>query len=149
MPLVSLTRLRLRSFRFLLPFAWQSHRISRQAERTPGFLAGQVYGDPLRLTFWTATVWESEAAMRGFRGSGAHQIAMSKLPEWCDEASVAHWNQPGSEVPELKVTLRRMQAEGRLLRVRHASPDHAAGKIAADGRLPARGKRLAPRLPPA
>ena len=144
MPLVSLTRLRLRSFRYLLHFAWTSHRISRQAERTPGFLTGQVYGDPLRLTFWTATLWESEAAMRGFRGSGVHQVAMPGLAQWCDEANVAHWNQPGAEVPETKIALRRMQAEGRLLRVRFPSPDHAAGRIAADDRAPAKGTRLRP-----
>ena len=141
MPFVSLTRLRLRSFRYLLPFAWQSHRISRQARRTPGLLTGQVYGDPMRLTFWTATVWENEAAMSGFRGSGAHQAAMPRLGHWC-EASVVHWNQPGSEIPEPEIALRRMQAEGRLLRVRHPSPDHTAGKIAADGRPPIRGARL-------
>ena len=148
MPLISLTRLRLRSFRFMLPFAWQSNRISRQAERAPGFRTGMVYGDPLRLTFWTATVWESETAMRGFRGSGVHQIAMPKLGHWCDEASVVHWNQPGSEVPETEIALRRMQNEGRLLRVRSPSSDHAAGRIAADNRAPARGNRLTRRSIP-
>jgi hypothetical protein len=145
MPLISLTRLRLRSFRYLLQFAWQSHRISRQAERTPGFLAGKVYGDPRHLTFWTATVWENDAAMRSFRGSGPHQIAMPRLAHWCDEASVVHWNQPGSEVPEPDIALRRMRAEGRLMRVRHPSLQHAAGKIAADGRPPARGSSLGKR----
>ena len=147
MPLISLTRLRLRSFRFMLPFAWQSHRVSRQAERSPGFLTGVAYGDPPRLTFWTATVWESEAVMRDFRGAGVHQAAMPKLGHWCDEASVVHWNQPGIEVPETEIALRRMQNEGRLLRVRFPSPDHAAGRIAADNRAPARGNRLTPRLP--
>ncbi len=142
MPLVSLTRLRLRSFLYLLPFAWQSHRISRQAERAAGFIAGQVYGDPQRVTFWTATIWESEDAMRAFRGSGAHQPAMLKLGHWCDEASVVHWNQPGSQIPEPGIALRRMQAEGRPLRVRHPSPEHAAGKIAADGVPPGRGGPL-------
>ena len=129
------------------PFAWQSHRISRQAESTPGFLAGKVYGDPLRLTFWTATVWENETMMRGFRGSGAHQVAMPKLGHWCDEASVVHWNQPGGEVPEPEIALRRMQAEGRLLRVRFPSLDHAAGRIAADNRAPAGGSSLNPHRP--
>jgi hypothetical protein len=144
MPLVSLTRLRLRGFRYLLQFGWQSHRISRQAEHAPGFVAGQVYADPLRLTFWTVTVWENEAAMRGFRASGAHQAVMPRLGHWCDEASVAHWNQPGSKVPETSIALRRMQAEGRPLRVRFPSPDHAAGRIAADNRAPVRGTQLSP-----
>jgi hypothetical protein len=142
MPLVSLTRLRLRSFLYLLPFAWQSNRIARQAERAAGFLTGQVYGDPQRLTFWTATLWEREDAMRGFRGSGVHRASMPKLVDWCDEGSVVHWNQPGSEIPEPGIALRRMQAEGRPLRVRHPSPEHAAGKIAADGRAPGRGSLL-------
>ena len=142
MPFVSLTRLRLRGFRYLLQFAWQSHRVSRQAERTPGFVAGQVYGDLPRLTFWTATLWENEAAMRGFRGSGAHQVVMPRLAQWCDEASVVDWNQPGSEVPETSIALRRMQAEGRPLRVRFPSPEHAGGRIAADNRAPGRGTPL-------
>jgi hypothetical protein len=145
MPLVSLTRLRLRSFLHLIPFAWTSNRISRQAARAPGFIAGQVYGDPARLTFWTATLWENEAAMKAFRGSGVHQAAMPRLADWCDEASVAHWNQPGSEVPDPEITLRRMQADGRPLRVRYPSPEHSAGKIAADGRQPANGTHLVKR----
>jgi hypothetical protein len=142
MPLVSLTRLRLRSFLYLLPFAWQSNRVARQAERAAGFVAGEVYGDPQRLTFWTATIWESEAAMRDFRGSGVHQTVLPKFAHWCDEGSVLHWNQPGSEIPNSEIVLRRMQAEGRPLRVRHPSPEHAAGKIAADGRPPGRGSPL-------
>jgi len=142
MPFISITRLRLRGFLYLLPFAWQSNRIARQAERAPGFVTGQVYGDPMRLTFWTATVWENEAAMRGFRGSGAHQAAMPRLGHWCDEASVAHWNQPGAESPEPGIALRRMQAEGRPLRVHHPSPEHATGKLAADNRPPDRGTPL-------
>ena len=142
MPLVSLTRLRLRSFLYLLPFAWQSNRIARQAERAAGFIAGQVNGDPQRLTFCTATIWESDAAMRDFRGSGMHQAAMPRLGHWCDEGSVVHWNQPGSEIPDPGIALRRMQAEGRPLRVRHPSPEHAAGKIATDVRAPGRGSLL-------
>jgi len=108
-------------------------------------LRSAVGGWPLPPTDWTATAWESEAAMRSFRGSGVHQVAMPNLAHWCDEASVVHWNQPGNEVAEPGVILRRMRAEGRLLRVRHPSPEHAAGKIAVDGRLPVRGGRLAPR----
>lgn len=142
MALVAITRLRLRRFRYLAPFAWQSHLSARQAAHSPGFLDGQASGEVLRLTFWTMTVWENEAAMRGFRASGAHQRAMPKLALWCDEASVAHWEQAAPDVPGPDATLRRMQAEGRPLRLRHPSPDHAAGNVAADSRPPVRGSRI-------
>lgn len=144
MAVVALTRLRLRAYRYLLPFAWRSRQSARQAQRTPGFLAGRLYGDPLRLTFWTVTAWESEAAMHAFRGTGDHQRIMPKLAHWCDEASVAHWAQSSSDIPEPDELLARMCADGRLSRVRHPSADHAAGRVAADGRAPAPGPLLHP-----
>jgi len=142
MPLVSITRLRLRRFRYMPAFAWHSMLSARQASRMPGFFTGWLSGNPLHRTFWTATVWENEAAMRAFRGSGAHQRAMRKLFAWCDEASVAHWEQPGIEAPDANHVLAPMQAMGRLLRVQYPSSDHAAGRIAADGRPPLRGSPL-------
>jgi hypothetical protein len=38
MPLVAVTRLRIRSFRFLLPFAWHTWRSFRQAKQAAGSL---------------------------------------------------------------------------------------------------------------
>ena len=145
MPFVAITRLRLRGFRYLLPFAWQSRLSARQAERSAGFLGGEVSGNPLRLTFWTVTLWENEAAMRAFRASGDHQRVMPRLADWCDEASVTHWEQADASIPGADEMLRRMQSGGRPLRVRHPSPDHAAGRAAADGRPPPRGTPLRPR----
>lgn len=145
MPIIAITRLRLRGFRYLLPFVWRSRQSARQAQRAPGFIMGRLYGDPRHLTFWTATVWESESAMRAYRGSGAHHRVMPKLAHWCDEAAVAHWEQAACEVPSPDEMLARMRANGRISRVRHPSADHVAGKIAGDGRQPSPG----PLLPPA
>ena len=145
MPLVAITRLRLRGYRFLPAFAWHSLRSALQAERSRGFLGGVLSADPLRVTYWTATVWESEAAMRAFRAAGNHQRVMPRLADWCDEASVAHWEQADDTIPLPEEVLRRMVAGGRPSRLNHPSPDHAAGRIAADGRLPKRGARLRPR----
>ena len=143
MPLVSITRLRLRGYRYLLPFMWHAGKSAVQAQCSPGYLAGGLSSNVRRLTFWTATVWENEAAMRAFRATGDHQRVMPRLAEWCDEASVAHWEQANAEVPGPNEVLRRMQS-GRASRVAHPSPEQAAGRIVADGRAP---KRLAP-LPP-
>ena len=143
MPFVAITRLRLRSYRFLLPFMWHAGKSAMQAQGSPGYRAGALSSDVRRLTFWTATVWENEAAMRAFRAAGDHQRVMPRLAEWCDEASVAHWEQANAEIPDPNEVLRRMQS-GRPSRVSHPSSDQAAGRVAADGRAP---RRLAP-LPP-
>jgi hypothetical protein len=113
-PVVSLTRLRLRSPRVLPSFAPATSRSSRQARRAPGVLGGAVLADR-RLTSWTPTARASEEAMRACRRGGPHGAVMPRLLHWCDEASVARW--PGAA---------RMRALGRPSRVRHPSAAHAA-----------------------
>jgi hypothetical protein len=93
--------------------------------RAPGFLGGKVLIDA-RRTFWTLTAWEGEKAMKAFRGSGAHAQVMSRLPDWCDEASYAHWIVSGLSVPTWPEAYERLVAEGRLSPVAHPSPDHEA-----------------------
>lgn len=123
-PVVSLTRLRLRSARFLAPFALATWRSSRQARRAPGFLGGAVLADR-RLTFWTATMWTGEEPMRAFVRGGPHGGAMPRLLDWCDEASVARWRAGGAGLPAWAEAARRMRSVGRPSRVRHPSPGHA------------------------
>ena len=108
MPFVSVTRLRLRGARYLPAFALHSWRSARQLPRTPGFLAGRLASGSGRA-YWTVTVWESEAAMRAYRGAGAHRGAMPRLLDWCDEAAVAHWAQPAAELPPLDEAARRLR----------------------------------------
>src|ERR1700737_3106262 len=98
MPLVSITRLRVRSWRYMPGFLIQSVRAGRQAKRAAGSLAVSVLRDADRA-FWTRTVWHDEAAMRSFMRSGVHRRIMARLPEWCDEAALAHWVQEACEPP--------------------------------------------------
>jgi hypothetical protein len=98
MAFISVTRLRLRSIRFFPPFLWWGLLSSVQAKRAPGNLKGTGLRD-LHFTFWTLTAWTDEHAMRAFMWSGAHQRVMPKLYNWCDEASVVHWNQETAELP--------------------------------------------------
>jgi hypothetical protein len=91
---ISLTRLRLRRWWYLPEFFWRSARSIAQAKSSVGFLAGATLADK-RRTFWTMTGWENEAAMKAYRGVGAHQAAMKRLPGWCDEACVAHYSADG------------------------------------------------------
>lgn len=128
MAFISVTRLRVRSFRYLLQFVWKSMKTARQAERSPGFLLGRLARCPGNV-FWTVTAWTDEAAMNGYRTAGAHRAVMPKLLDWCDEAAVVHWNQESSELPSWPEAHRRMAGEGRPSKVNHPSPDHQARHI--------------------
>ncbi len=125
MGFVSITRLRLRSWRYLPGFAWYALRSGRQARRAEGNLGVKVLRER-RITFWTATSWTGEAAMKKFMTSGAHGNAMRKLVEWCDEAAVVHWMQESKEAPSWREAYLRLKKEGRRSKVNHPSAGHVA-----------------------
>jgi hypothetical protein len=128
--LVSVTRLRIRSLPGYFQFLSKNEAAVRQVVASPGFISGKLLVDGVR-TFWTATIWRDEASMRAYRSSGAHGAIMSRLPGWCDEASVAHWAQDSNELPDWREAHRRMSAEGRPSRVDRPSAAHQARIIRA------------------
>jgi hypothetical protein len=121
--LVSVTRFRLRSIRFLPIFGLHANRTIAQIRKADGFVAGAVQRDA-DLAFWTLTVWRDENAMRAYAASGAHREAMPRLANWADDASVGHWKQPGSDLPAWPEAVRRLREEGRSLTLRHPVSDH-------------------------
>jgi heme-degrading monooxygenase HmoA len=124
MVFVSLTRLRVRSMRFLPQFFLYALRSRQQVKKSPGFVTGSLLADR-NWTFWTMTAWDAEPSMRAFMTSGAHKSAMPHLLNWCDEASVAHWTQPDATLPSWTEADRRMRESGRPSKVRNPSPQHA------------------------
>ena len=122
---VSLTRLRIRSFRFVPGFVLHTLRSLRQVKRAPGFHDGALLADR-SWTFWTMTAWDREESMRQYTISGAHKQAMPHLLHWCDEASVAHWTQPEATLPSWIEADKLMRESGRASKVRHPSAQHAS-----------------------
>ena len=124
MVFVSLTRLRIRSIRFLPFFALHVFGTMRQVKKAPGFQTGAVLNDR-EWTFWTMTAWDAQASMRQFMNSGAHKRVMPHLLNWCDEASVAHWEQEDRALPSWAEAALRMRSDGRPSKVRFPSPNHS------------------------
>ena len=124
MTFISLTRLRLRSVRFLPFFAVHALWSLRQIRRAPGFQDGGLLPDR-SWTFWTISAWDSQESMRQYIVSGSHKKAMPYLQRWCDEASVAHWEQESGDLPSWKEADRRMREAGRVSKVLHPSARHA------------------------
>jgi hypothetical protein len=121
MPFVSLTRLRVRSLRFVPLFVIYTSQAVSQVRRAPGFQQGALLADK-SWAFWTMTAWDSEDDMRRFMTNGAHKRAMPRLLDWCDEASVAHWSQSEEALPSWTDADMRMRETGRASKVRNPSP---------------------------
>jgi hypothetical protein len=125
MVFVSITRLRIRSVRFLPSFLIYTLRALRQVKRASGFKGGSLLTDR-DWTFWTMTTWDSQESMRGYMTSGSHRAAMPHLLDWCDEASVVHWSQTEESVPSWTEADKRMRESGRASKVRNPSRQHAS-----------------------
>ena len=128
MPTVAVTRLHLRSPRFLLPFFLHTHRSHRQATNAPGNLGMRV-SKTNGLAFWTLTLWRDTAAMRSFVIASPHKETMQKLADWCDKAAFAHWDQESNELPAWNITTEKLRTMGHLATVLHPSDKHKAGEI--------------------
>jgi quinol monooxygenase YgiN len=127
MPLVSITRLRVRSTRYLPEFVLRALASVRQARRSAGCLSVDVRRE-VKFIFWTRTLWRDEQSMRAFMTTGAHHAVMPKILDWCDEASVTHWRQDSDDPPDWPTAETKMRTEGRTSRVRHPSPAHGRGE---------------------
>jgi hypothetical protein len=117
---ISITRLRLRSWRFVPIFFVQAIRSGRQAKAAAGNLGVTVMREG-RNVFWTRTAWTDEASMKAYMLAGAHRSAMRELLNWCDEAAMAHWIQESAELPSWQEAYTELMRVGRLSKVNHPS----------------------------
>jgi hypothetical protein len=120
MPFVSITRVRVRLWRYVPSFLLHSAGALLQAKFSSGNLSASVLADA-HFAFWSRTVWSEEAATRAFMHSGVHRRLMPRLLDWCDEAAVAHWITDDARLPSWSEAHRRLQQEGRPSKVRFPS----------------------------
>src|SRR5438477_4676847 len=121
MPVISITGLRVRSWRILPLFFLRVFQTARQAAAAEGSLQVALLRDR-KMTFWTGTSWSSEASIKTFMHAGVHGQVMRKLLDWCDEAALVHWTQETADLPSWEQAHARIQQEGRRSNVNHPSP---------------------------
>ncbi len=141
---ISITRLRVRSIFYMPLFMLHAMRTMTQAQKAEGVLGVETRFEKNNVV-WTKTVWTDEAQMKKYRGSGAHQIAMRLLSEICSEAAYTRWQQETPAMPTWEEAHQRVLHAGKLSKVKHPSPLHAAGKTAPDAII----NGFAPPMPPA
>lgn len=130
MPLMAITRLRVRSWRYLPIFFLQAFRSTIQAKAANGNLVVSVLSEANR-TFWTRTAWADEQAMSAYMSPGVHRKVMRSLAKWCDETFVAQWTQATLSLPSWEEAHHRMQSQGRPSRVDQPTPALRAFQIPA------------------
>ncbi len=123
MPVFSVTRLHVRSWRYFPMFFVQALRSARQAAHAEGNLAARILRDD-NNAFWTQTIWDTQDSMRAFMISGVHGGVMRKLLKWCDEAALVHWTQESETLPTWHGSFERLQKDGRRSKVRFPSAAH-------------------------
>jgi len=130
MPVVSITRLRVRRWWYLPQFFFAALRTAKQAAAADGSFHAALLRDAHR-TFWTATSWRDEAAMKAFMHAAPHGPVMRKLLDWCDEASLVHWTQEAADLPGWPEAHLRLMSQGRPSKVKHPTDAHKSLKFPA------------------
>lgn len=125
---LSLTRLKLRSIFKLFQFIKLSDGCIRQAKADPKCLAGATYMGP-GLTFWTATLWENEEAMKQYMRTGAHLKAMPFLVQWCSEATTGRLQTDSPVIPRKEILRSVMVPVLKTFKVQKPSAQHLTGEI--------------------
>lgn len=125
MPVIVVTRLRLRDAAFFDEFFAGAVAVTEQAQNSEGNLGADVLAEA-NNTFWTGTAWQERELMHAFVGSEPHLTTMGRLDDWCDEATFVDWEQASAEPPDWQDGYRQLIANGQAASLTNASDAHRA-----------------------
>lgn len=123
MPVIVITRLRLRDPAFFDEFFQHAVAAVEQAQNADGNLAAEVLAD-VNSTYWTRTAWQDRARMNAFVGAEPHLTAMARIDGWCDEATFVDWEQAAPDLPSWQEGYERLVAEGQGASLTSPTPAH-------------------------
>jgi heme-degrading monooxygenase HmoA len=123
MPVIVVTRLRLKDPALFDEFFASAIAVVEQAQNSDGNLGADVLADA-NNTYWTCTAWQEHAAMHAFVGAEPHLGTMSRLDEWCDEATFVDWELDSTDLPDWKASYTRLIADGQVASLSQPSVAH-------------------------
>jgi hypothetical protein len=123
MPVIVVTRLRLKDPALFNEFFASAVAVVEQAQNSEGNLGADVLAEA-NNTYWTRTAWQERDLMNAFAGSEPHLHTMSRIDEWCDEATFADWEQASVDLPDWQDGFERIVASGQAASLTHATEAH-------------------------
>ncbi len=130
MSVIVVTRLRLKDPTFFDEFFASAVAVVEQAQNSEGNLGADVLAEA-NNTYWTRTAWQERDLMHAFVGSEPHLTTMSRLDEWCDEATFVDWEQASGDLPDWQDGYRHLVASGQSASLTDATDAHLARKFPA------------------
>ena len=123
MPVIVVTRLRLRDPAFFDEFFTSAVAVVEQATNSAGNLGADVLADA-NNTYWTRTAWQGRDLMDAFVGSEPHLSTMDRIHDWCDEATFVDWEEADADLPDWQDGYGRLIASGNAASLTHATDAH-------------------------
>ena len=134
MPLIVVTRLRLRNAGQLNDFFAAAVAVLEQSKSTDGNLGADVLADA-NNAWWTVTAWQDRDHMNAFVGAQPHLGTMDQLDTWCDQAHFVDWEQDAADLPDWQTSYQRLIKDGQVgqLGPQRGPRERDAGLAAAGG----------------
>ena len=112
MPVIVVTRLRLRDPALLDEFFTAAVAAIEQAQKSDGNLGADALADA-NNAWWSVSSWQGRDPMQAFVGSEPHRSISMRLDHFCDEATFVDWEQASPDLPDWQTSWRHITADGK------------------------------------
>jgi heme-degrading monooxygenase HmoA len=123
MPIIVVTRLRLRDPALLDEFFAAAVAVMEQAQKSDGNLGADALADA-NNAWWSVSAWQERSPMQAFVDSEPHLSTTARLDHFCDEATFVDWEQTSPDLPGWQTSYRHLIADGKVAELTHPSDAH-------------------------
>jgi quinol monooxygenase YgiN len=121
MPIIVITRLRLRDPSLLDEFFTHAAAVLEQAMKSEGNLGADALAEA-QDAWWGITAWDDRAHMETYVKTDPHLSTEALLDHLCDQATFVDWEQDTAQIPDWRTSWRRLVAEGQSATLTNPSP---------------------------
>jgi quinol monooxygenase YgiN len=111
MPIIVVTRLRLRDPSLLDEFFTHAAAVLEQAMKSEGNLGADALAEA-HDAWWSVTAWDGRAHVEAYVNTDPHLSTEALLDHLCDEATFVDWEQASSQLPDWQTNWRHLVADG-------------------------------------
>jgi Antibiotic biosynthesis monooxygenase len=138
MPVIVVTRLRLRDGALLDEFFTHAAASLEQAMKSAGNLGADALAEANNV-WWSVSAWQARGQMRAFVGTEPHLSTTALLDHLCDEATFVDWEQDSPDLPNWQASWRHLVADGKSATLTNQSAANQARAFPAPVEAPPSG----------